>query len=166
MWPIGLLKHWWLFFCSIIIFNSLTSATAEPQPGSCLFPGRSCLCIWLDIYVFMHAFKREQCIACRLSVLKPMSCLKKQHCLHSHICLIHASNAMPFNDNILSGWKVCVCVHASAHECVWCGAVCVRARVKWVWNREEEKERKKEREKHLEGQEQQAAEGERHVRQR
>lgn len=163
MWPICILNTDDFFF-NTIIFNLLTSAIAEPQPGSGLFPGRLCLCIWLHIYVFMHAFKREQCNACRLSVLKPMSCLKKQHCLHSHICLIHASNAMPFNDNILSGWKVCV--HTSTHKCVWCGAVYVCACVKWVWNREEEKERKKEREKHLEGQEQQAAEGERHVRQR
>lgn len=75
----------------------------------------------------MHAFKREQCNACRLSVLKPMSCLKKQHCLHSHICLIHASNAMPFNDNILSGWKVCVCTQARTNVCdvVRCMCACV-----------------------------------------
>lgn len=90
------------FFCKTITFNSPTSDIAEAQPGSGLTPGSLCLCIWMHMNVFMHVFKKEQCNACGLAVLKPMSCLKKQHCLHSHICLIHASNAMHFNDKILS----------------------------------------------------------------
>lgn len=103
-----------------------THANQPSTTGLILRFQEGCACAWrvfTCVFVCMDfSGESSACNACGLSVLKPRCCAKEQQCLHSPICLIQAWNAMPFNDKILSGWKVCrkecVCVYVWVRVCI------------------------------------------------